>query len=116
MKRAEESSQVGLVGWFKMQYPKYKHLITLPSFGENIGPRRMKRLKQMGLTPGWPDIFIAVPMKSSNGLFIEMKAPKGRIMPAQQEMHDLLREQGYSVYVCKSFDEGVCAIKDYMSS
>lgn len=106
--------------WFRLQYPPYAKLITLPSFGENIGAKSMCRLKHMGLTPAWPDIFIAVPKRLSDskpatafGLFIEMKTQGRKPTKEQLEMHNLLRSQGYQVDVCHSCDEAISVTRGY---
>jgi hypothetical protein len=129
--RIEEQHQVAFVAWFCLQYPQYAKLLTLGSFGENVGERRMARLKQMGLTPGFPDLFLAVPIeiyeplntkKKSycysrlNGLYIEMKTKRGKISPEQLEMHKLLREQNYKVDVCRSWHEAMESILVYFGN
>lgn len=127
-KRDEELNQVSLVSWFRVQYPQYRYLITIPSFGENIGPRRMQRLKQMGLTPGWPDIYIAIPSyvkytdasKKTNkrlkyGLFIEMKTAKTKQTKQQQLIGEQLTAKGYLVSVCHNWDQAREIVKEYLN-
>lgn len=133
MKRSEECFQVQLVHWFRFQYPRYAELLTLGSFGENVGARRMKRLKQMGLSPGFPDLFLAVPRANSitleidgkievlyferdlyTGLFLELKTKTGRVSKEQLEKHNLLRTQGYRVEVVRSLDAGMEVFNDYL--
>src|SRR5579863_6530844 len=118
--REEEQSQVAFVTWFRYQYPRYRDLLTFASFGENIGPKRMARLKQMGLTPGYPDLAIYVP-KPYNlfwraGLFIEMKSKKGKPTPLQSSIHQLLREKCYIVEVAYSFEQAKMIVIDYLES
>lgn len=131
--RREEQNQVAFVGWFRVEYPRYRNLITLPSFGENIGRFRMRRLKQMGLTPGWPDIFIAVPNeletikyfpggKASvikyyvHGLFIEMKSENGVLTQEQKEMHRQLMLMNYKVHVCRTIEAAKTITSSYLSN
>ena len=59
--KTEQQHQEALVKWFRLQYPRYKDLLTLASFGEDVGPRRMAALKRMGLVPGHPDLVLFVP-------------------------------------------------------
>lgn len=114
--RIEEQNQVAFVTWFRLQYPQYKKLITIASFGENIGEKRMARLKQMGLTAGFPDIVIQVARFYREawvaGLFIEMKTKKGKLSEAQKEIHSLLSNQ-YLVKVAHSFEEAQAIVADY---
>ena len=121
-RRDEEINQVAFVRWFRLQYPKYAHLMTLGSFGENVGPRRMERLKEMGLVPGYPDLAFYIPKIIETdedylfipGLFIEMKTLKGKVSLRQKVIHDALIAQGYEVEVARSWDEAKNQIKSYM--
>lgn len=132
--RIEEQHQVAFVDWFRSQYPRYCRLLTLGSFGENVGEKRMNRLKQMGLTPGYPDLFLALPKKIEHhkfrrvaslgmqefievefygGLYIEMKTKTGRVSECQNEIHELLRKYHYKVDVCRNWDEAKESILNY---
>ena len=135
-RRDEEHHQVALVDWFRKQYPKYANLLTLGSIGENVGSRRMARLKQMGLTPGYPDLFFALPKKIEHhkfdrhlgegikefieveffaGLFIEMKSEKGIVSSHQKEIHELLRKHHYKVEVAYDWEEAKQIIENYLA-
>lgn len=118
--REEEINQVTFVSWFRVQYPRYRELLTFASFGENIGPKRMARLKQMGLTPGYPDLMLFVPKPYQvfwrAGLLIEMKRKKGRPTPNQLHIHELLTEKGYVVKVAHSWEEAKEIMLDYLES
>lgn len=115
MNKEEQQNQIAFVSWFRTQYPHFKRLITCPSFGENIGPRRMCTLKKMGLSPGMPDIAIFVTTNSYPGLLIEMKSNKGRLTESQKSMHLELTNQGYKVLTCWSWDEARKATKKYLN-
>lgn len=128
-RRTEELEQRALIQWFRKTYPVRADYLTLASFGENIGAKRMNELKAMGLTPGYPDLFLAIPtgVRISTdigefwvdvvpGLFIEMKTKKGRITPAQREIHKLLRFQNYQVEVCRGFEEAKKIIEEYLTA
>jgi len=117
--KEEERLQVQLVAWFKFQYPSYKDLISIPSFGENVGPRRMRRLKQMGLTPGWPDLFFAIPSynpKFPNGMFIELKSRGKKPTRLQSNNHKILRSAGYFVFVADNFEYAMSCVQNYMKN
>lgn len=135
MEREEQGNQIALVEWFELQYPQYRKLLNVVSFGENIGPVRMKALKKMGLTPGWPDLMLAVPkiykgeslvighhganlhpiIKVCPGLFIEMKSLQGRATKTQKGVHEQLRENNYRVEVCHHWGQAKIVIQDYLS-
>ena len=62
--------------------------------------------RQMTLTPGYvaglPDVMI---IYDGGPLFIELKAPKGRLSEAQEDVHAALRRAGSNVRVCRSVAE-----------
>ena len=72
--------------------------------------------KAIGVRAGFEDLFLAVPAHGKPGLFVEMKAPDGRVSDAQDEMMELHRQQGYAVTVAWSFDEAISAIINYLKS
>lgn len=135
MKYEEEKEQSALISWFRVMYPKYKNLLIHIPNGQNVGARAGARLKSLGLTKGAPDLALFVPrdkevemtVKGVNGtrtivetttlygLFIEMKAKKGRVTPEQQQMHLELSAQGYQVSVCYGWDDGRKVIENYMN-
>jgi VRR-NUC domain len=114
--RIEEQHQVAFVAWFRTQYPQYAKLLTLGSFGENIGERRMVRLKQMGLTPGYPDILICLPKQKTAALWIEMKTKKGKVSSNQAEVHKLLISHSYSVNVAHDWEEAKDIVQSYITN
>lgn len=74
----------------------------------NGGGRRKAeagRLKAEGVTKGVSDIFCSMPQGSFHGLYIEMKAPDGRISSEQEAWLDESRALGYAGAVCWSADE-----------
>jgi hypothetical protein len=48
-------------------------------------------------------------------LFIELKRRRGGVVSLdQQAVHDLLRDQGYRVEVCRGAEEAIRVISDYL--
>lgn len=119
MKHPESQLQKECVKWFKLQYPKYSRLIIHIPNGLKLGGTpvqraiQMKRAKDEGVQVGTPDLFIAVPNTSHCGIWIEMKASKGKTSELQNEMIDLLLKEGYVVEVCRSFDQFQKTINNY---
>ena len=64
-----------------------------------------RRVKQDGMITGWPDLTVVGP----EGLvaFLEVKAPKGRLSGAQDEIGKMLRHMGHIWTVVHSQDEAV---------
>ena len=115
MRQDEHRLQVACVRWFSYEYPKLKHLlIAIP----NGGKRHLttaKKLKAEGAKAGVPDLFLAVPTQFNSGLWIEMKAEKGRLRPSQSDYLESLLNVGYDTTVCRSFDDFQKAIQDYFT-
>lgn len=112
-KRIEESHQVAFVGWFRLQYPRLEKLLFIIANGENVGSIRMKRLKQMGLVPGMPDLMLSMARQGFHGLYIEMKTEDGHLELHQVEQHKALREQDYKVVTCYGWEEAKAEINAY---
>ena len=113
--RIEEQHQIALVAWFRFQYPEFKDLLYIIANGENVGARRMARLKRLGLVPGMPDLMLAVTTNTAPGLYIEMKSPTGRLQDSQRNIHEQLRNQKYKVIVCYNWDDAKQEIKKYLN-
>jgi hypothetical protein len=114
-KRIEEKHQAAFVHWFRIQYPKYEKLLSIIANGENVGARRMTRLKQLGLVPGMPDLIIFIARKKFHGLFIEMKQPDGHLQQNQVEVHAELKKQKYRVVTAYGWEEAKAEILDYLA-
>ena len=67
-----------------------------------------RRIKAEGLRPGFPDL---VALQGGRAAFLEVKAPKGRLSPAQVECHAELARQGFDVAVVTSQDEALAALR-----
>lgn len=72
-------------------------------------------MQRQGVTPGIPDVFIAIPSKGLHGLFIEFKRPKGKVTKSQEEMHDKLKAIGYCVLVCYGWEEAKNEVMSYLT-
>lgn len=58
--------------------------------------------KAMGLRAGWPDMHL---LHQSRSIFIEFKADKGRVSPAQAAIHSEIEAVGGVVEIVRSLDE-----------
>jgi hypothetical protein len=100
--RPEDAIQKAVVQWLQIQ----ENLGRLTYFAIPNNPRNAidgARLKQMGLRAGTPDLCIMT--KGFAPIFIELKAPKGRLSDAQRLAADRLVEHGGVIVVCRSLDE-----------
>jgi hypothetical protein len=70
----------------------------------------------MGVSAGFPDIFIPICSGNFHGLFIEMKRQKGGILSTSQiEWINYLKAQGYYADVAKGCDEAIAIVDRYLS-
>lgn len=67
------------------------------------------RLNRMGLVKGAPDLLVCLPRGS--GLFIEVKAPKGRIGEAQTAFSFACQSINWPWFVARSIDDVTLAFK-----
>jgi hypothetical protein len=72
-------------------------------------------LKREGAMAGVADLFVMRCNAQFAGLFIEMKAGKGKASEAQEAFGQEAIVAGYAYYVCRSFDEFTSTVKTYMS-
>lgn len=112
----EHDEQVALFEWAGMQecvYPELRLLHAIP----NGGWRAKKTgvwLKAEGVKPGVPDVCLPVPRGGYNGLYIEMKYGRNKLTENQQAWALALRQYGYDVAVCWSFEEARDHIEAYL--
>jgi hypothetical protein len=112
MKNQESKLQQACVTWFRLQYPN-KIIFAIPN-GGNRNVITATILKREGTLKGCPDLFISEPNKHYPGLFIEMKHGKNKPSKEQIDIMDKLRDRGYQVELCYSFDTFVEMVKKYL--
>lgn len=112
MKHAESKLQAACVKWFRLQYPDTL-IFAIPNGGARSAITGAI-LKSEGVLAGVPDLFLAESYGPYHGLFIEMKAGKGRLSESQKIIHAKLESQDYIVRVCRSFEEFKETIERYM--
>ena len=108
---SEHEEQATLIKWARSK--GLDLLFAIPN-GTYTNISVAKRLKQSGLTPGIPDLFLAVARQGAHGLFIEMKAMKGNASPLQKAWQAALESQGYRAVVCHGFEAAKAVIEDYL--
>jgi hypothetical protein len=73
-------------------------------------------LKKRGVKAGIPDLCLPVPRPPFVGLWIELKAGRGQLSPAQQEWKRLLEYHHHKVIVCRRLDEVTRALCSYLDA
>lgn len=115
--QVESRFQKNLVDWWALACQGYGLDARLLSHAANGGKRgRIEAciFKGMGVRAGHEDLFLAVARGDKHGLYLELKAPDGRLRPEQREMMQLHEAQGYAVTCAWGFDEAVSAIVNYL--
>jgi hypothetical protein len=119
MRHIEDSEQAALIEWADRSTINGirvgRHLLHIPNGGKR-NAREAARLKRQGVRAGVPDLFLALPRGPAAGLFIEMKAAKGRTSEKQQEWLNRLALAGYATHVCHGFDAARRVITAYLET
>ena len=118
MKRRNEEHriQAGIVRWSRLmekRYPYLKLLHAIPN-GCNRDAATGAAMKREGVLAGIPDLHLPVASGTVHSLYIEVKAPLGRLSKAQKAMRDELQVWGNRVEVVRSTQEGIEVIRDYL--
>ena len=112
--------QAGCVKWFRYQNSEYKNLLFsipngIPLSNQNIRTKIYNKLKEEGLQPGVPDLFLAVGNSIYNGMFIEIKSKTDRLRKKQVDMIRELESENYKCIIVRSLDEFIEQINEYLS-
>ena len=117
MFQREHGIAVALMHWWafeaKLHALDERLLFAIPNGGFRH-PVVAAKLKAEGVRPGVSDYFLAVPNKTYNGLFLELKAEKGRVSPLQKAFAEAVTRTGYLHVVARGMDEATKAIDSYL--
>lgn len=114
----EDIIQIQIIQWCELQSGKYPMLLDIhhsPNGGKR-NAREGAKFKKMGTRPGFPDLELLYPNGEYNGLFIELKAPNGKLSKSQKEWIDKLNNRGYKAVACYGFEEARDTIIKYLES
>ena len=114
----EAQEQTTLFQWAGMmagKWPELRLCHAIPNGGSR-NPIEARHLKEQGVKPGIPDLFLPCARGGWHGLYIEMKRRKGgRVSIEQKKTIIALREQGYRVEVCEGWEKARDVIVEYMN-
>jgi hypothetical protein len=109
----EEHEQTIFVVWLKKQ----GFWVSASANGGSRNLFEAMKLKRMGVSAGFPDIFVPLPTPKYHGFFCEMKRLKGgKVSEAQLEWLQYLRDKGYYAEVAQGADEAKELFKFYLST
>ncbi len=107
---SEDEDQEAVINYCRLKSIPVVHIPNESKRSVSYGAK----LKRLGLSPGFPDLFIPRASNGSHGLFIELKTDKGTVSDEQVEWILRLRSEGYTAYVCRGFDAAKEAIDQYL--
>lgn len=109
----ESYEQRQLIQWCRTR-PELQFMFHIPN--ESVGGKGwLIRNRQMGVKSGVPDLMLPIPANGYHGLFIEMKAEKGRTSPDQKKWLDCLNAFGYKAIVAYGWEDAKCRILEYLN-
>ena len=114
--RDEHAEQCALVRWAEIQArrrPEIGLLYAIPNGGRRDAVTGA-RLRAEGVRPGVPDLCLPWPSGKWHGLYIELKAPGGRVSKEQRLWIERLTAAGYRAEVCVGWGAAARLILDYL--
>lgn len=112
MKHKESELQQNCVKWFKLYYPS-KIIFAIPNGGSR-NVIEASRLKREGTLAGVADLCILVANSKYHALFIEMKIGKGYQTINQKDFEQYCKKQDYQYSVCRSLDQFIEIVTNYL--
>ena len=113
----ESEEQRTLMEWaerMRGSFPELDLLFHIPNGGSR-NAIEARHLKEQGVKPGVPDLFLPVSRGGFFGLFIEMKRQDGgKLSETQTHWIMQLNMQGYLAGVCAGWEEAARLIISYL--
>lgn len=109
--KTEAAAQASIVSWLDAALPDGSLVHHSPNEGRRHINFRAK-LARLGTRWGWPDLELFVPRdaflaSNASPIFLEVKAPGGRVTASQQAIHRSLRELQCHVATVKSIEDSM---------
>lgn len=115
----ETREQIAVIAWaraqakaFPSRYPGLEWLHCSLN-GVRLTATQARIAKAMGMTAGIADLLLPIPIGQFHGLFIEMKAAKGRPTQEQLEFLNHMGSVGYMTAMCFGAVAAIDTIKGY---
>lgn len=108
---SEDGEQETVVEFCRLSGIKIVHI---PNEGKRSAAQGAK-MKRMGLSKGFPDLFIPIARKGFHGLFIELKRDRYSHPTAEQtQWICYLNNEGYFATVCYGAPAAIAEIRKYL--
>lgn len=109
MRHIEDGIQQAIIAYLRICCPQVI-ACAIPNGGYR-NPREAARLKTTGVLAGIPDILIVG--KAGQAYFLEVKAAKGKLSPAQKDIHAQLETLGAPIATVRSVDDVRAALREW---
>lgn len=112
----EAAEQEKLFRWAAFMEGRFPVLGLLHHIPNGGSRNRLEaaNLKRQGVKAGVPDVCLPVPSSGRHGLYIEMKYGKNKPTEKQRAWLTALKNQGYAVAVCYSWEQAQTVICKYL--
>lgn len=110
----EHRIQKSCVRWFRIKYPELSHALFAVPNGGFRGKSTAAKLKEEGVLSGVSDLILLKNNKEYGALLIEMKTATGRQSVNQKRWQSLITQDRYKYVVCRSLDEFMKEVNDYL--
>lgn len=121
----EHELQKSIIDWARLNIPRYKELEwlhSIPNGAQYGSDRRLaiiqaRKMRDEGLLPGVPDLFLPAARRGFHGFWIELKRPGAlnEVRDGQREYMAYAESAGYLCQVHDSFEGAVEALEWYLA-
>lgn len=111
----EKQVHLSILNRLRFQFPQvvvHHSPNEVPLVGEAVS-RAIRKAKDMGMVPGFPDMVVLMPVGRVG--FLEVKKPGGRESPAQRALREWAQGLGHRWAVVTSQDEAASAVAGWMA-
>lgn len=111
----EHKMQCACVKWFRLEYPKLKDMLFAVPNAARRSARNGEYMKDEGMLPGVADLILLKSNRFYGALCVEMKKPDKYQRPVQKEWQKECEAAGNKYVVCRSLDEFMKVVTDYLN-
>lgn len=112
----ESGHQEAIFSWCdynRNRYPELALLYHVPNGGKRDAATA-RALKRQGVKAGISDLVLPVARSGYHGLYVELKAPGGKLEQSQIDFIQAVEAQGYFARVCVGWQAAVQTLSAYL--
>lgn len=111
----EQATLIECCALHEAKYPALRLLYHVPNGGYRT-IKTAKRMKELGVKPGVPDLFLPVAVGGFIGLAIELKSMTGYASKEQKQWIADLRSHGWRAEVCRGWEQAWGVVREYLEA